>query len=113
MKSSRPKLSHVSRPNSVNRGLVNQNGLGGFIEGGGRSSTKTSPRQAKIEKILAGLREAWDDCAEKRRELEYLEKGGHPLFYRHENSASLSVCSTSQECKKKKQKDADANDDET
>ncbi|XAR58725.1 Nucleoplasmin ATPase [Bertholletia excelsa] len=69
--------------------------MGGVIDGGVGISTKTSPRRAAIEKAQAELRQEYDVREERRKELEFLEKGGNPLDFKSGNAASLSVQSTS------------------
>ncbi|KAH0773184.1 hypothetical protein KY290_010321 [Solanum tuberosum] len=89
-----------SRPNSVE---------GGFVEGGVGIGTKTSPA---LEKIRAEIRHVCAGQAENIRILEYLEKGGDPLAFRHVNIVSPTVQSTSLKCMEKKRKRVAANDDE-
>ncbi|KAK4726559.1 hypothetical protein R3W88_031476 [Solanum pinnatisectum] len=60
-----------SRPNSVEGGFVDQNGLRGFVEGGVGTGTKTSPA---LEKIRTEIRHVCAERAENIRILEYLEK---------------------------------------
>ncbi|KAH0708806.1 hypothetical protein KY284_010233 [Solanum tuberosum] len=98
-----------SRPNSVEGGFVDQNGLRGFVEGGVGIGTKTSPA---LEKIRAEIRHVCAGRAENIRILEYLEKGGDPLAFRHVNIVSPTVQSTSLKCMEKKRKRVAANDDE-
>ncbi|CAL5388008.1 unnamed protein product [Camellia sinensis] len=69
--------------------------MGGVVDGGVGIDTKSSPRQAAIEKAQAELRQEYDVREERRRELEYLEKGGNPLEFKFGNAASVSVQSTS------------------
>ncbi|XP_020525107.1 chromatin modification-related protein EAF1 B [Amborella trichopoda] len=70
--------------------------------GGGRVGSgvvvlenRTSPRRAAIEKAQAELRVEFDVRQERRRELEFLEKGGNPLDYKLRLAASVSLQSTS------------------
>ncbi|XP_042975984.1 chromatin modification-related protein EAF1 B-like isoform X1 [Carya illinoinensis] len=69
--------------------------MGGVVDGGVGIGMKTSPRRAAIEKAQAALRQEYDVREERRRELEFLEKGGNPLDFRFGNAASVSVQSTS------------------
>ncbi|XP_031405260.1 chromatin modification-related protein EAF1 B-like [Punica granatum] len=69
--------------------------MGGVVDGGVGIGIKTSPRRAAIEKAQAELRQEYDVREERRRELEFLEKGGNPLDFKFANVASLSVQSTS------------------
>ncbi|KAG5252195.1 chromatin modification-related protein EAF [Salix suchowensis] len=69
--------------------------MGGVVDGGGGIATKTSPRRAAIEKAQVELRQEYDVREERRRELEFLEKGGNPLDFKFVNAASVSVQSTS------------------
>ncbi|XP_022851917.1 chromatin modification-related protein EAF1 B-like isoform X2 [Olea europaea var. sylvestris] len=57
--------------------------------------SKTSPLRAEIEKVQSELRQEYIVRDERRRELEYLEKGGNPLDFKLGNVASVSVQSTS------------------
>ncbi|KAL3604721.1 hypothetical protein D5086_005580 [Populus alba] len=69
--------------------------MGGVVDGGVGIATKTSPRRAAIEKAQVELRQEYDVREERRRELEFLEKGGNPLDFKFVNAASVSVQSTS------------------
>ncbi|KAF3435970.1 hypothetical protein FNV43_RR23062 [Rhamnella rubrinervis] len=69
--------------------------MGGVVDGGIGIGLKTSPRRAAIEKAQAELRQEYDVREERRRELEFLEKGGNPLDFKFGNAASVSVQSTS------------------
>ncbi|XP_059660279.1 chromatin modification-related protein EAF1 B-like isoform X2 [Cornus florida] len=69
--------------------------MGGVVDAGVGIGIKTSPRQAAIEKAQAELRLEYDVREERRRELEFLEKGGNPLDFKFGNAASVSVQSTS------------------
>ncbi|GAB2282067.1 hypothetical protein Dimus_016624 [Dionaea muscipula] len=69
--------------------------MGGVIDGGVGIGSKTSPRRAAIEKAQAELRLEYDVREERRRELEFLEKGGNPLDFKFVQAASISVHSTS------------------
>ncbi|KAL5977580.1 hypothetical protein ACLOJK_041478 [Asimina triloba] len=68
--------------------------MGGVVDGVGVDS-KTSPRRAAIEKAQAELRQEFDVREERRRELEFLEKGGNPLDFKLGSAKSISVQSTS------------------
>ncbi|XP_057484162.1 chromatin modification-related protein EAF1 B-like isoform X2 [Actinidia eriantha] len=69
--------------------------MGGVIDGGVAIGTKTSPRRAAIEKAQVDLRQEYDVREERRRELEFLERGGNPLDFKFGNATSVSVQSTS------------------
>ncbi|KAK9282032.1 hypothetical protein L1049_004944 [Liquidambar formosana] len=69
--------------------------MGGVVDGGVGIGTKTSPRRAAIEKAQVELRQEYDVREERRRELEFLEKGGNPLDFKFGHAASVSVQSTS------------------
>ncbi|KAK7293095.1 hypothetical protein RJT34_15956 [Clitoria ternatea] len=69
--------------------------MGGVVDGGVGIGLKTSPRRAAIEKAQAELRLEYDVREERRKELEFLEKGGNPLDFKLRNAASVSVQSTS------------------
>ncbi|KAF2549850.1 hypothetical protein F2Q68_00034631 [Brassica cretica] len=67
----------------------------GVIDSGGGIGLKTSPRRTAIEKAQAELRQEYDVREERRRELEFLEKGGNPLDFKFGIATSHSVQSTS------------------
>ncbi|KAI9107194.1 hypothetical protein K1719_021803 [Acacia pycnantha] len=67
----------------------------GVIDGGVGIGLKTSPRQAAIEKAQAELRREYEVREERKRELEFLEKGGNLLDFKFGNVVSASVQSTS------------------
>ncbi|XP_020539175.1 chromatin modification-related protein EAF1 B isoform X2 [Jatropha curcas] len=69
--------------------------MGGVVDGGVGIGIKTSPRRAAIERAQAELRQEYDVREERRRELEFLEKGGNPLDFKFGSAASVSVQSTS------------------
>ncbi|KAM6591981.1 hypothetical protein CsatA_014586 [Cannabis sativa] len=69
--------------------------MGGVVDGGVGIGLKTSPRRAAIEKAQAELRQEYDVREERRRELEFLEKGGNPLDFKFGTTTSVSVQSTS------------------
>ncbi|KAL6881979.1 hypothetical protein ACP4OV_011451 [Aristida adscensionis] len=69
--------------------------MGGIGECGVSVDTKASPRRMAIEKAQEELRQEYDVREERRRELEFLEKGGNPLDFKLGHVASLSVQSTS------------------
>ncbi|XP_023642579.1 chromatin modification-related protein EAF1 A isoform X2 [Capsella rubella] len=69
--------------------------MGGVIDSGGGIGVKTSPRRTAIEKAQAELRQEYDVREERRRELEFLEKGGNPLDFKFGIATSHSVQSTS------------------
>ncbi|TKY66125.1 Chromatin modification-related protein EAF1 A [Spatholobus suberectus] len=83
--------------NSGSALLVNAevDSMGGVVDGGVGIGLKTSPRRVAIEKAQAELRLEYDVREERRRELEFLEKGGNPLDFKLGNAASVSVQSTS------------------
>ncbi|KAK7286817.1 hypothetical protein RJT34_22080 [Clitoria ternatea] len=83
--------------NSGSAVLVNAevDSMGGVVDGGVGIGLKISPRRVAIEKAQAELREEYDVREERRRELEFLEKGGNPLDFKSVNAASVSVQSTS------------------
>eukprot|EP01018_Ginkgo_biloba_P025815 Gb_03424 [translate_table: standard] len=56
--------------------------MGGGIGGGVGIDNKPSPRRAAIEKAQAELRKEFVVREERRRELEFLEKGGNPLDFK-------------------------------
>ncbi|KAA8543485.1 hypothetical protein F0562_021020 [Nyssa sinensis] len=67
--------------------------MGGVVDGGVGIGIgiKASPRRAEIEKAQDELRQEYDVREERRRELEFLEKGGNPLDFKFGNAASISV----------------------
>ncbi|KAL3850407.1 hypothetical protein ACJIZ3_012289 [Penstemon smallii] len=69
--------------------------MGEVFEGGVGISNKTSPRQAAIEKVQAALRYEYDVREERKKELDFLEKGGNPLDFKLGTAASVSAQSTS------------------
>ncbi|XP_044985271.1 chromatin modification-related protein EAF1 B-like [Hordeum vulgare subsp. vulgare] len=69
--------------------------MGGMIEYGVSVSTKSSPRSVAIEKAQEELRQEYDVREERRKELEFLEKGGNPLDFKSDRVESISVQSTS------------------
>ncbi|KAE8692146.1 Detected protein of confused Function [Hibiscus syriacus] len=83
--------------NSGSALLVNAevDSMGGIVDGGVGIGVKTSPRRAAIERAQAELRKEYDVREERRRELDFLEKGGNPLDFKFGNAASVSVQSTS------------------
>ncbi|XP_039032556.1 chromatin modification-related protein EAF1 B-like isoform X1 [Hibiscus syriacus] len=83
--------------NSGSALLVNAevDSMGGIVDGGDGIGVKTSPPRAAIERAQAELRQEYDVREERRRELEFLEKGGNPLDFKFSNVASVSVQSTS------------------
>ncbi|KAK7256022.1 hypothetical protein RIF29_29453 [Crotalaria pallida] len=83
--------------NSGSAFLVNAevDSMGGVVEGGVGIGLKASPRRAAIEKAQAELRQEYDVREERRKQLEFLEKGGNPLDFKFGTAASVSVQSTS------------------
>ncbi|XP_073311417.1 chromatin modification-related protein EAF1 A-like isoform X2 [Primulina huaijiensis] len=69
--------------------------MGGILESGVGIVSKSSLNRAVIEKVQTELRKEYDVREERKRELEFLEKGGNPLDFNLGNSASVSVQSTS------------------
>ncbi|XP_041995101.1 chromatin modification-related protein EAF1 B-like isoform X1 [Salvia splendens] len=69
--------------------------MGGVVEGGVGIAIKSSPHKVAIEKVQVELRQECGVRAERKRELEFLEKGGNPLEYDFGTVASVSVQSTS------------------
>ncbi|PKA63353.1 E1A-binding protein p400 [Apostasia shenzhenica] len=69
--------------------------MGGIIDFGVGTDTRSSPRHVAIAKAQEELRMEFDVREERRRELEFLEKGGNPLDFKFGRTASLSVQSTS------------------
>ncbi|TYJ23746.1 hypothetical protein E1A91_A08G213900v1 [Gossypium mustelinum] len=69
--------------------------MGRVVDGGVGIGVKTSPHRSAIEQAQAELRQEYDVREERRRELDFLEKGGNPLDFKYSNAASVSVQSTS------------------
>ncbi|PPS14554.1 hypothetical protein GOBAR_AA06015 [Gossypium barbadense] len=69
--------------------------MGRAVDGGVGIGVKTSPHRSAIEQAQAELRQEYDVREERRRELDFLEKGGNPLDFKYSNAASVSVQSTS------------------
>ncbi|KAE8646245.1 hypothetical protein Csa_015747 [Cucumis sativus] len=69
--------------------------MGGVVDGGVGIGLNTSPRRAAIEKAQAELRQEYDVREERRRELEFLEKGGNPLDFKFGNNTTSVSQSTS------------------
>ncbi|MFQ6620425.1 hypothetical protein Gotur_001275, partial [Gossypium turneri] len=69
--------------------------MGGVVDSRVDIGVKTSLHRAAIEKAQAELRQEYVVRGERRRELEFLEKGGNPLDFKFGNAASVSVQSTS------------------
>ncbi|KAI9123642.1 hypothetical protein K1719_004942 [Acacia pycnantha] len=69
--------------------------MGGVIDGGVGIGLKTSPRRTAIEKAQAELKREYEVREERKRELEFLEKGGNLLDFKFGNVVSASVQSTS------------------
>ncbi|XP_062180648.1 chromatin modification-related protein EAF1 B-like isoform X2 [Phragmites australis] len=67
--------------------------MGGIIDYG--VGTKSSPCSLAIEKAQEELRQECDVREERKRELEFLEKGGNPLDFKFVHVATVSVHSTS------------------
>ncbi|KAK9757174.1 hypothetical protein RND81_01G145600 [Saponaria officinalis] len=77
--------------------LVNaeSDSMGGVVDGGVGIGTKPSPCCAEIEKAQAQLRLEYDVREERRKELEFLEKGGDPLDFKFAHAALVSIQCTS------------------
>ncbi|XP_006654875.1 chromatin modification-related protein EAF1 B-like isoform X2 [Oryza brachyantha] len=75
--------------------MVKPHSMGGIINYGVSISNKSSPRSLAIEKAQEELRQEHDVREERKRELEFLEKGGNPLDFKFVHVASVSVQSTS------------------
>ncbi|GMH02497.1 hypothetical protein Nepgr_004336 [Nepenthes gracilis] len=69
--------------------------MGGVGDSGVDVDSRSSPHRAAIEKAQADLRLEYDVCEEKRRELEFLEKGGNPLDFKFGHPTSVSVLAIS------------------
>ncbi|KAL0417465.1 UNVERIFIED_CONTAM: Chromatin modification-related protein EAF1 A [Sesamum radiatum] len=69
--------------------------MGRVVEAGVGIANRTSPLKAAIEKVQAELRQEYGVRDERKRELEFLERGGNPLDFKLGNGASVSVQSTS------------------
>ncbi|XP_004960997.1 chromatin modification-related protein EAF1 B isoform X1 [Setaria italica] len=69
--------------------------MGGIIDYGVGVGTKLSPRSLSIEKAQEELRQEFDVREERRRELEFLEKGGNPLDFKFVHVETVSVHSAS------------------
>ncbi|KAL0459908.1 UNVERIFIED_CONTAM: Chromatin modification-related protein EAF1 A, partial [Sesamum latifolium] len=69
--------------------------MGRVVEGGVGIANRTSPLKEAIEKVQAELRQEYGARDERKRELEFLERGGNPLDFKLGNGASVSVQSTS------------------
>ncbi|XP_074561910.1 chromatin modification-related protein EAF1 A-like, partial [Curcuma longa] len=69
--------------------------MGGVVECAFGVDTKLSPGRAEIERAQAELRHEFEVQEVRRRELEFLEKGGNPLDFKFGHGASASVQSTS------------------
>uniref|UniRef100_A0A0E0L6K1 Myb-like domain-containing protein n=1 Tax=Oryza punctata TaxID=4537 RepID=A0A0E0L6K1_ORYPU len=69
--------------------------MGGIFNYGVTVGNKSSPRSLAIEKAQEELRQEHDVREERKRELEFLEKGGNPLDFKFVHVASVSVQSTS------------------
>ncbi|GAA0143885.1 chromatin/chromatin-binding, or -regulatory protein [Lithospermum erythrorhizon] len=69
--------------------------MGGVFDRGACVGRRTYPQLASIEEVQAELRLEYNVREERRRELEFLQKGGEPLEFKLRNAVSLSVQSTS------------------
>ncbi|XP_062232326.1 chromatin modification-related protein EAF1 B-like [Phragmites australis] len=69
--------------------------MAGIVDYGVGVGTKSSPRSLAIEKVQEELRQEHDVREERRRELEFLQKGGNPLDLKFVHVATVSVHSTS------------------
>ncbi|PHT35565.1 hypothetical protein CQW23_23265 [Capsicum baccatum] len=91
---SRPKNSSLFGPKSVEGGLVGQNKSRGPIErsvGITKKSLRSATRETIIEEVRTELREGYAFSEEKRRELDFLDKGGDPLDFKFGNYVSPTV----------------------
>ncbi|KAL5230800.1 hypothetical protein ABZP36_029576 [Zizania latifolia] len=69
--------------------------MGGIINYDVSVGNKSSPHSLAIEKAQEEIRQEYDVREERKRELEFLEKGGNPLDFKFLHVASVSVQSTS------------------
>ncbi|KAH6803532.1 hypothetical protein C2S51_031779 [Perilla frutescens var. frutescens] len=69
--------------------------MGGVVDGGVGIANKSSPHKAAIDKVQADLRQECGVRDERKRELDFLEKGGNPLDFKLGTVTSVSVQSTS------------------
>ncbi|XP_020573993.1 chromatin modification-related protein EAF1 B-like isoform X2 [Phalaenopsis equestris] len=69
--------------------------MGGVVDCEVGLDSQSSPHRAAIAKTQEELRLEYDVREERRRELEFLEKGGNPLDYKFGRATSISVQSTS------------------
>ncbi|XP_047316069.1 chromatin modification-related protein EAF1 B-like isoform X2 [Impatiens glandulifera] len=69
--------------------------MGEVVDGRVGISSILAPQHPAIEEAQDELRLEYDVREERRRELEFLERGGNPLDYKLGNGASVSVQSTS------------------
>ncbi|XP_042419924.1 chromatin modification-related protein EAF1 B-like isoform X4 [Zingiber officinale] len=69
--------------------------MGGVVDCAFGVDTKLSPGRAEIERAQAELQHEFEIQEARRRELEFLEKGGNPLDFKFGHGASASVQSTS------------------
>ncbi|XP_047325794.1 chromatin modification-related protein EAF1 B-like [Impatiens glandulifera] len=67
----------------------------GEIDGRVGINSKVGPQHPTVQKAQDELRQEYDVREERRRELEFLERGGNPLDYKIVNATSISVQSTS------------------
>ncbi|KAK6163687.1 hypothetical protein DH2020_000551 [Rehmannia glutinosa] len=86
---------HGCRSTSVLIVNAEVDSMGGVVEGGVGIANKTSPRKAAIEKVQAELWQEYGVRDQRKRELEFLEKGGDPLDFKRGRVVSVSVQSTS------------------
>ncbi|KAL3615985.1 hypothetical protein CASFOL_040279 [Castilleja foliolosa] len=69
--------------------------MGGVVEGEVGIANKTSPGKAAIDKAQAELWQKYGVRDQRRKELEFLEKGGDPLDFKLWNVGLVNVKSTS------------------
>lgn len=69
--------------------------MGGVVDGEVGIANKSSPHKAAIDKVQSELRQECGVRDERKRELDFLEKGGNPLEFKLGIVASVSVQSTS------------------
>ncbi|KAM7271513.1 hypothetical protein ACFE04_030727 [Oxalis oulophora] len=68
---------------------------GGVVDDGVGIEIRTFPLRSAMERAQAKLRQEYDVRDERRRELEFLAKGGNPLDFRPRYELSQSVQSSS------------------
>lgn len=89
------KENSVPNPGSEHVVNAEQGSMGRGIGGGVGIDKEPSPRRAAIEKTQAELRQEFVVREERRRELEFLEKGGNPLDFKFGETTSVGFLSPS------------------